>query len=108
MSIIFEPLAYLLILLPLLIIGKKKDNWEKHYLIVCTLYVILDGVAVALPIRFEFLDFVDLNFNWAGKIFSYILVAVFFLLYKRIPLKQFGITLAQNDNSRVLQSLLRL
>lgn len=100
MNIIIEPLVYLLLLLPLLIIGKKKDNWEKHYLIIFALYMIMDNVVTTLPIKFEFLDFIDLKMNWTGKIFSYVLAMVFLLSYKRIPLKQFGITLTQNDNSK--------
>jgi len=99
MNLIIEPLVYLFLLLPLLIAGKKKANWEIHYLIVFALYMILDNVVLALPIKFEFLDFIDLKMNWTGKIFSYILATVFLLSYKRIPLNQFGITLRQKEDS---------
>jgi len=100
MNILIEPLAYLILISPLLIIGKKKDNWEKHYLIVFALYMILDYVVIVLPIHFEYLDFIDLKKNWTGKIFSYVLAAVFLLSYKRIPLKEFGLTLVQKEGSR--------
>jgi len=100
MNILIEPLVYLLLLIPLLIIGKKRDNWKKHYLIVFALYMILDNVVTTLPIRFELLDFIDLKMNWTGKIFSYVLATIFLLSYRRIPLKQFGFTLTQKDNSK--------
>lgn len=100
MNIIIEPILYLLLLLPLLIIGKKKDDLKKHYLIMFALYLIMDNIVTTLPLRFEFLDFINLKMNWTGKIFSYVLATVFLLSYKRITLKQFGITLTQNYNSK--------
>jgi len=99
MNIILEPLVYLILLLPLIILGKKKHNWNKHYLIVFALYVILDNVVTAIPIKFEVLDFVGLKMNWTGKVFSYMLAIIFLLTYKKISLKQFGITFAQKDKS---------
>ncbi len=100
MNILIEPLVYLVLLLPLLIIGKKKDTWKKHYLIAFAFYLILDNVVTTLPIKFEYLDFIDLKMNWTGKIFSYSLATIFLISYKRIPLKEFGFTLIQKDNSK--------
>jgi membrane protease YdiL (CAAX protease family) len=100
MNIILEPLVYLILLLPLLIVGKKKHNWNKHYLIVFALYVILDNVVTTIPLKFGILDFIDLNMNWTGKIFSYALAIVFLSTYKKISPKQFGFTFIQKDNSK--------
>ncbi len=100
MGIFIEPIVYFILLLPLLLIGKKKDNWEKSYLIVFALYLILDNVVTTLPIRFEFLDFVGLKMNWIGKIFSYLLAAIFLLSYKKVLLKEFGFTLMQKGDSK--------
>ncbi|VAV84151.1 hypothetical protein MNBD_BACTEROID02-494 [hydrothermal vent metagenome] len=100
MNLIIEPLIYLLLILPLLIIGKKKENWKKHYLIIFSVYLILDMVITSLPIQFEFLDFINLKMNWTGKVFSYLLAIIFLLSYHKISLKEFGITFTQKDNSK--------
>ncbi|MCF6360485.1 MAG: CPBP family intramembrane metalloprotease [Cyclobacteriaceae bacterium] len=100
MDIFIEPIVYFILLLPLLLIGKKKEHWGKPYLIVFALYLILDNVVTALPIHFEFLDFMGLKMNWTGKIFSYLLATIFLLSYKKVSLKEFGFTLKQKGDSK--------
>lgn len=55
--------------------------------------------ATALPVEFHDFDFIKLGMNWSGKIYSYILAAAFLLLFKSIPLSQFGITTKQKEGS---------
>jgi membrane protease YdiL (CAAX protease family) len=99
MSIITTPIIYLILILPLIFFGKKQSNASKQYIIVFVLYVILDMFATALPIEFHYFDFVKLEMNWSGKIYSYILAAAFILFFKSIPLSQYGITTKQKEGS---------
>ena len=55
--------------------------------------------ATALPIEFHYFDFVKLEMNWSGKIYSYILAATFLIFFKSIPLNQYGITTKQKEGS---------
>ena len=99
MSIITTPIIYLILILPLIFFGKKQSNAPKQYIIVFVLYAILDMFATALPIEFHYFDFVKLEMNWSGKIYSYILAAAFILFFKSIPLSQYGITTKQKEGS---------
>ncbi|NRB62982.1 MAG: CPBP family intramembrane metalloprotease [Saprospiraceae bacterium] len=99
MSILSTPIAYLIIVLPLFFIGKKQQPPYKEYIIAFTIYAILDMLVTALPIEFPAFDFMHLDMNWSGKIYSYILAILFFLFYKKIPLAQFGMTTKQNEGS---------
>ena len=99
MNIITTPIIYLILILPLIYFGKKKSNGSKQNIIVFVIYVILDMYATALPIEFHYFDFVKLEMNWSGKIYSYILATAFLLNFKSIPLSQFGITTKQKEGS---------
>ena len=99
MNILSTPIIFLLISIPLFLIGKKKQPFAKHFLLVFIVYVLLDMILTALPIEFPAFDFIKGDMNWSGKIYSYALALAFFLLYKGLPLSEYGLTLKQNEGS---------
>ena len=99
MNIITTPIFYLILILPLLYFGKKKSNAPKQCIILFVVYVILDMFVTALPVEFHYFDFIKLEMNWSGKIYSYILAISFIFLFKSISLSEFGITTKQKEGS---------
>ncbi len=98
-SLSIEPLVFLLLVSPILLIGKKQETSDWTLLMVFSLYFIADSVFTTLPLTYSRFDFLDLTMNWEGKILSYLGVGLFLIIYRKIPLSQYGFTLQQAPNS---------
>jgi len=100
MSFLLTPILYLILVLPFYLIGKKKAHAANEYRLLFAGYVILDMALTALPIDYPAFDFVGLQMNWSGKIYSYLLAILFILFYKKISRKEIGLTLEQHKGSQ--------
>ncbi len=99
MSLLYEPIFYLLFVSPILLLGKKKEAWEPFYLALFAAYFILDFIMVSLPFSVEAVQFIQGEMNWEGKIFSYVLAILFLLLYRRLPWSEYGLQFQQRAGS---------
>ena len=99
MQLLLDPLLFLLIISPLLLLGKKKEQWKKHFLWMFVLYFFLDSLITVLPLEVSSLRVLGLTMNWEGKIGSYLLALIFLLSYKRLDAKAFGFRMDQAEGS---------
>lgn len=99
MQILLEPIISLLIISPLIFIGKKTDSFKWAYLLVFGAYFLLDTLVTALPVHFESLDFFNLKMNWQGKVNSYLLAIAFLFTYRKFPITEYGLTLKQKEGT---------
>lgn len=100
MQFLLDPILFLLIVSPLLLLGKKKEQWKKHFLWMFILYFLLDSLITVLPLEVETLRVLGLKMNWEGKLGSYLLAFIFLLTYKRLDAKAFGFRMDQAAGSR--------
>lgn len=99
MNIIATPFLSLILVLPFLYFGKKRSNESKEFIPTWVLYFLIDMTVTSLPIEFPSLDFVKLEMNWSGKIYSYILAITFLFFYNKLPINKFGFTFKQKKGS---------
>ena len=100
MNILYAPLLGILLVLPLFFLGKKKKEYKKEFLFIFLLYFLLDSLLTALPIELPNFDYVGFSMNWSGKLNSYVLAALFFILYRGIPIEEYGFKRRQNPDSK--------
>ncbi len=100
MNVVLEALIILGITSPLFLVGKKQPNWEKQFLLVFIVYFLVDYSLVYFASTWELLSSMELKMNWLGKIISYLIALVFLAVYRKLPLKEYGLTLKQNEDSQ--------
>lgn len=88
---LLTPLLWLLIILPLLIIAKiTTEKTNIKYLIVFSIYFLLDSYIRILAPKYIRIDF--LNYNWIGTILTTILAIIFIFYHKKEIRKEIGFT----------------
>ncbi len=99
MQILLEPLICILIILPLIYFGKKKESYKSEFTLIFALYFLMDSLVTVIPIQYPILNLFNLQMNWQGKVNSYILAFTFFFFYRKFPIDEYGFTLKQKENS---------
>lgn len=90
---LLTPLLWLLIISPLFIIAhfsSKKTNFK--YLLIFAIYFLADSYLQALGSQYLTLDFLNLDWNWSGKILSLILSLSFILYHSKKIRREIGFT----------------
>ncbi|UBZ08765.1 CPBP family intramembrane metalloprotease [Salegentibacter mishustinae] len=90
---LLTPLLWLLIISPLFIIAhfsSKKTNFK--YLVIFAIYFLADSYLQALGSEYLTLDFLNLDWNWSGKILSLILSLSFILYHSKEIRREIGFT----------------
>ncbi|MEL7222120.1 MAG: hypothetical protein AAGJ93_12430, partial [Bacteroidota bacterium] len=82
LRILYEPLLFILLVSPLLLLGRKTPEWKTLYLFLFVGYFVLDVFLTTAPIYIDQLSFLPLSMNWEGKLLSYLGVVVFFFFFK--------------------------
>ena len=100
MSLFYEPVVALAMVSLIFFIREKQPNWDRTFLFLFLGYALLDHVLTALPFEYQQFRFLDLEMNWEGKIFSYLLFFVFILTYQKLPKSEYGLTLNQAPGTR--------
>lgn len=70
--VVLTPLVCLLLVSPLFFFSPKQSNWKNRFLIIFIAYFLLDSVLTVLPWQYSTLQFIGMQMNWEGKIFSYL------------------------------------
>ena len=99
---LLTPLLWLLIILPLLIIAhffSEKTSFK--YLLIFVIYFLADSYLQALGTEYLKLDFLNLDWNWSGKILSLILSLSFIFYHSKEIRKEIGFT--SKFNSKTLK-----
>ena len=90
---LLTPLLWLLVISPLFIIAhfsSKKTNFK--YLLIFAIYFLADSYLQALGSEYLTLGFLNLDWNWSGKILSLILSLSFILYHSREIRREIGFT----------------
>ncbi|WP_420600852.1 CPBP family intramembrane glutamic endopeptidase [Flagellimonas sp.] len=94
---IAEHLIHLLVVLPIIIWALKKRSVNNiKVLIAFSVFFLINGILVHLPLEFENLNIFTSQWNWAGKAFGIIGSIIFVLFYKKFSLKDYYLTTKQD------------
>jgi len=96
---LLNPLLYLLLVSPLLLLGRKHKDWQWQILVLFAGYFLFDSLLTVLPTEVDALQFVGGEMNWEGKLFSYFGAFLFFVIFRQFTLEQAGLRLRQDDGS---------
>lgn len=88
--------VHLLIVLPIILLAGKRNNTLVLYFLAFVIYYMLYSVCVDLPRNYGALQLPGTRWNWVGKILAIVVSVVFTLVFRKIPRKEYGLTLQQN------------
>lgn len=104
--IALNPLACLLLVSPLFFLSPKRADQNRRFLTIFIIYFLLDSILTELPRAYPILQFIDMQMNWEGKIFSYFGVFVALLIFGEARWGDLGLRLPQADSRKYsLQTL---
>ncbi len=95
--VIIENIIHLIIVLPIILITlkEKKPDFLK-IIFVFSVFFIIHGLLLYLPIEYQNLKIFEGKWNWTGKIFSILGSVIFLLFFRKFELKDYYLTLNQN------------
>ena len=97
---LFTPLLWLLIISPLFLIAHfTSKNTNYKYLLIFGIMFLADCYLQSFGSEFLTLDFLNLNWNWSGKILSLILSLSFIFYHSKEIRKEIGFTSRFNRNT---------
>ena len=73
---------------------RKLENLK--VLLAFSIFFILNGVLLYLPIKYDELRIISGKWNWNGKIFAVLGAVIFLLVYKKFDLKDYFLTFKQD------------
>ena len=99
MELLLEPILYIVIILPLLLIF-MKERTKKNYLRVASIVVCYFIYYFALTVQYQFdcLNIIGGNWNWDGKIYGTVCGLVMYFIFRRQFSDNDFFTLKQNKD----------
>jgi uncharacterized protein len=88
---------WVLLVLPFILLPKKKNKCFREYVLLFILYVFLNQVLLKLPVQVVELKFIPGAWNWSGKVLAIVGSLLFIALYKGLSTKEVGLTLRQRN-----------
>ncbi|WP_111309798.1 CPBP family intramembrane glutamic endopeptidase [Confluentibacter sediminis] len=82
-KLLIKNIAQLLIVLPLIIYTLKKSHIKWSALLLFCLFFLQNQLLLELPREFEFLNIIEGNWNWSGKIYAMAGSLLFYWLFKK-------------------------
>ena len=96
-KIIAEHLLHLIIVLPILLLALKNRKTETFKIVlIFSIFYLVNGILLYLPLEFEQLRFFTGKWNWTGKIFALLGSILFLVVYKKFDLKDYHLTFKQD------------
>lgn len=95
---VLETLIQFLTVLPILLFTLKDQKQETlKILFIFFIFFIFHSTILKLPLEVNALKLFRGNWNWTGKVFAIIGSLIFLALYRKFPLKDYHLTLAQKS-----------
>lgn len=92
---------YLLLVLPVILLARKKNGHFWQYVLVFILFFEVNQALLHLPRYYSELQFIYGNWNWSGKILTFVFSVLFLVLYPQLSAKEVGITLRQSGSLKL-------
>lgn len=93
-------LLRLVIITPFLVIAlRKREKRNIQYVLLFAAFFLIGGLIRGVPFYFKSVNFAHTMWNWEGKFCAIVFSIMFVLIYRKIPLAEYGVTWKHHPSS---------
>jgi membrane protease YdiL (CAAX protease family) len=93
-------LLRLAIITPFIVIAlRKREKRNIQYVLLFTAFFLVGSLVRGVPFYFKSINFTHTMWNWEGKFCAIVFSMIFVLIYRKIPLAEYGLTWKPHSSS---------